>query len=441
MKKTFEKGLTGLLFCMAIFIGCDNLNGTDTPTGKTALKNAIATANAAKNGIETSVDGTDIANTVYWVTADQLNTFTTAITAAQTIYDNENADEAMVDNAKTVLENAIAAFNGYKKPGTRTESALDIYVAGSYFNGVINIPCYWKNGIKTDLPLITGLARGSAEKIVIDGDDIYILGIVDDADGNRGCYWKNGAISLVPNRGYANNMVVSNEDVYIVGSYVPTADGGSIACYWKNGTKIDFSTASDWQECYATAIAVSGNIVYAVGMYSSTGDNDPYWGVCHWRNSSRSYLSGENYFVSSGNIIVIGSDVYTNGSHNDRAGYWKNSSFYFLSSENSGTNSIIVSNNTVYVCGWYNAGSNMKACYWIGSTKNNLDGGSSAKDSFANAITDSGGDVYVAGAVDVFYDFQNGTATSTACYWKNGQRIDLSNNAIANDIVIVLKNN
>jgi hypothetical protein len=68
-----------------------------------------------------------------------------------------------------------------------------------------------------------------------------------------------------------------------------------------------------------------------------------------------------------------------------------------------------------------------------------LPGTSAGKDSFAYGITVVNGDVYAAGQINVFYDFQSGDSSSTACYWKNGVRVDLLENAGANDIFVAVK--
>ncbi|GHV76923.1 hypothetical protein AGMMS49942_17440 [Spirochaetia bacterium] len=73
---------------------------------KTALQTALTAAAAAGK------DGT--ANTLYWVPTATLTAFETAITEAQTVNANANADQAAVDSAKTTLEGATTAFTGQK---------------------------------------------------------------------------------------------------------------------------------------------------------------------------------------------------------------------------------------------------------------------------------------------------------------------------------------
>ncbi|GHU11357.1 hypothetical protein FACS1894151_11020 [Spirochaetia bacterium] len=143
MKKNGLFAVILLVMALGMMVNSCVNNLNETKTEKTALSNAISKANSAKDGVVTSNDGTDVVTTVYWVTADQLTTLATAITAAQTVYDNENSDQMAVDNAKTVLEAATAAFNEYKQLGTQTggqqNDVYNVYIAGMDVTGA----CYW----------------------------------------------------------------------------------------------------------------------------------------------------------------------------------------------------------------------------------------------------------------------------------------------------------
>ena len=93
---------------------------------KTALTNAIGTANAAKTGVVTSTNGNDVETTVHWVTSAQMATFESAISAATTVNANASATQAQVDSAVSTLNTAITTFNGQKALGTKPDkSALN----------------------------------------------------------------------------------------------------------------------------------------------------------------------------------------------------------------------------------------------------------------------------------------------------------------------------
>jgi hypothetical protein len=322
--------------------------------------------------------------------------------------------------------------------------AADVYVAGSYGAG---IPCYWKNGVKTDLPLAEGEYRGSADKIIVDGTDIYILGTVDNGSRSLGCYWKNGALSVLLNSGYATDFAVSNADMYIVGHYQPSSDVSAIPCYWRNGIKTDLAIGPGGTQGVARAIAVSGSTVFIAGdYYVPRDDYGNYIDIqrgCYWINGARTDLPGEDYYYVE-SIAVNGSDIFLTGwfaAVNPRHSWlYKNGNTSILpsgSTQDSAAHDITIYNNDAYIAGFSGNGSTRQASYWKNFTLNMLSGTSPGKDSFAYGITVVNGDIYVAGQVNVFFDFQDGNSSSTACYWKNGARVDLLDNAGASGIFVV----
>jgi hypothetical protein len=310
----------------------------------------------------------------------------------------------------------------------------DVYIAGSYGAG---IPCYWKNGVKTDLPL-PGYNRGWTEKIFMDGNDIYVLGNVDAENGDRGAYWKNGNLTVLPG-GYASDMIVSNGDIYIAGEYSVLLEDGynySRPCYWKNGTRIDL----DFERIEglggrARSIALAGDVLYIGGELVVTNS----YVACYWKNGIRTDIAVADAYSLA--MAVSGSDVFMTGQINndDPAWYSKNTSVYFLTGGYSVALAIAVSGNDVYVAGAKGTGESETAYYWKNGEPHLLDSGNTEKASFANGITVVNGDVYIAGQVNVFYDFQGGNSTSTACYWKNGVRIDLLDNAGTSGIFVAAK--
>jgi hypothetical protein len=69
---------------------------------------------------------------------------------------------------------------------------VDVYVAGTEFNGYANIARYWKNGKAVSLTDST--ADAYAEAIVIVGSDVYVTGseYMGSFNNNVVKYWKNG---------------------------------------------------------------------------------------------------------------------------------------------------------------------------------------------------------------------------------------------------------
>ena len=85
---------------------------------KTALKAAIANAQALLDATVASENGADVATSNKWATADNIKTFTDAIKAAQAVVDKEDASKKDVEQAVTTLNGAESTFEGQRKNGT-----------------------------------------------------------------------------------------------------------------------------------------------------------------------------------------------------------------------------------------------------------------------------------------------------------------------------------
>ncbi|GHV76576.1 hypothetical protein AGMMS49942_13970 [Spirochaetia bacterium] len=100
------------------------------PVDKTALQAALTAANATKAGTSPSI---------YWVITADLDTiettFDSAITAAQTVYDNADADQAAIDSAKTTLEAATTAYTGQKHDTGTNPVAVLTAIKTAYNSG------------------------------------------------------------------------------------------------------------------------------------------------------------------------------------------------------------------------------------------------------------------------------------------------------------------
>ena len=136
--------------------------------------------------------------------------------------------------------------------------------------------------------------------------------------------------------------------------------------------------------------------VYIVGIEY----NDTDVTLCYWKNGQKVTLPSAGY-VMIDDFVVSGSDVYVLGSEfadgTVNHCYWKNGSLTTLSTHCSSANSIFILEEDVYIAG---------DDEWV--------------------LFD-----------DPPYQFY----VSKACYWKNGTKIELSNNGNANGIVVVKKEN
>ena len=91
------------------------------PADKSALTTAIAAANSAKNGVVVrDLPASSVANGTKFVTTAEMEALNNAITAAQTVMDNDSATDADITAAVSALNSAVAAFHDAIKTGTYT---------------------------------------------------------------------------------------------------------------------------------------------------------------------------------------------------------------------------------------------------------------------------------------------------------------------------------
>jgi len=128
---------------------------------------------------------------------------------------------------------------------------------------------------------------------------------------------------------------------------------------------------------------------------------------------------------NEGNPVISGRTIYIVGSDDGGACYWVNGSRVELSGGAWATD-IVVVDGTVYISGQADITTDYEACYWINQEIYELPGNGGE----AEAIAVDGDDVYVAGW------FNNGS-----CYWKNGERINLTTNAESQAFAIGVRNN
>jgi formylmethanofuran dehydrogenase subunit C len=194
----------------------------------------------------------------------------------------------------------------------------------------------------------------------------------DDSDDNPG----NNPGDQNPSDGGHNNATV-----YVSG------DCG-IACYWENETEKDLPIAGS--DGYTSGITVQGGNVCISGGFSSADSLI----ACYWKNGTRTDLSG----LDTSGIVIQGDNVYVSGMYVD------------------------VDDDDVYIK--FDRYSDMASCYWKDGTRIDLPIPDGTK-SITTGISVQGGNVYVSGIysdlVNDGYNFNYGTA----CYWKDGTRIDL----------------
>ncbi|MCE5235799.1 MAG: InlB B-repeat-containing protein, partial [Eubacteriales bacterium] len=89
------------------------------------LETAIAAAEAAKGGVVTSADGTDVAIGANWVTEAVMDALNDAIDAAQAMVDDDTATaQGDIDDAIAALNGAVETFETAKADGTKVPAPL-----------------------------------------------------------------------------------------------------------------------------------------------------------------------------------------------------------------------------------------------------------------------------------------------------------------------------
>jgi len=150
------------------------------------------------------------------------------------------------------------------------------------------------------LPAANG--QGSAEDLFISNGDIYISGTEDlFSSSPRAVYWKNGVKTSLPLTGNytssgANLIFADNGDVYTGGNlnWYSQAYYSTNAAIWKNNTVTELTS-------YTTAgihtdlngIFVKNNIVYTVGETYQNNSNLPST-YLYFQNSIPVALTGFN---------------------------------------------------------------------------------------------------------------------------------------------------
>lgn len=97
--------------------------------------------------------------------------------------------------------------NGHGAATAAYKGSQGLLIAGYCYSSTdVQVPCYWKGGNRTDLPLPAGAFGATAVSVFSVKDDIYVGGTVNTTTGNFPCYWKNGQFVQHPLRGIAYGM-------------------------------------------------------------------------------------------------------------------------------------------------------------------------------------------------------------------------------------------
>lgn len=302
-----------------------------------------------------------------------------------------------------------------------------VYIAGYYNDGSSDIPCYWKDEERVDLPYGTNVG-GSASAIFVSGGKVYTAGSSDDGHDSNPCYWTGTTWTDLAGEG-AEGISVAGGTVYtaVNGEWIDGATTAYGGAYYVDtvfnrlkGVDNPGVPARPERDTTANDIAVVDGTVYTAGRAAYDID-DSY--ACYWTGTdARTELDDSAEALA---IFVSGGTVYTAGrSYGTGTSvpcYWTGTTITMLAGD--GTHEayaydIQVAGGTVYTAGFYNDGSKDIACYWTGTTRTDLPGdGTNSAQAYGVSVFE--GEVYTVGY------YENG-ATEVPCYWKGTTKVDLS---------------
>ncbi|OPC39228.1 hypothetical protein [Elizabethkingia anophelis] len=194
----------------------------------------------------------------------------------------------------------------------------DLYVCGwSYLQGEKRRAKYWKNGIAT--VLTDGTKEAWVTSILAEGDDVYVTGYED----YKAVYWKNNVKHELPEGNNAEQIIIHNGDVYILGlGYVDinANNGPKKIIVWKNGV----ANIVDEGRYNVTGMFIDNNDIYISGEESTNSNSNNYVrSAIYWKNGQKTVLTTNTEARTSG-IAVNNEDVYVSGTEGDKPVYWKN---------------------------------------------------------------------------------------------------------------------
>lgn len=256
----------------------------------------------------------------------------------------------------------------------------DLYCVG-YYTDSFNKAAYWKNGVVNILPNdINGNQVECAKSVFVKNSDVYIVG-GPFYSGNTGTLWINGITVPLPYCSNANDVIVSNgNNVYVAGTTQGIYD--NVAAYWINDSIIPIGDLSSTMITEAKSITVSNNDIYVAGReYLYSGNNGIYYSkAILWKNNQKVFLPNLPNYSEAISVTTSDSDVYVLVREENSSGYtigsvYKNAIRMYTLNDGLPT-SMAVKDGVVYVSG-YDEENNPKAAavYWKNGNKINLTDG------------------------------------------------------------------
>lgn len=296
----------------------------------------------------------------------------------------------------------------------------DVYACGSYKSDAIMRPAYWKNGVKTNLPVLYDIAGdGLATGIVESGGSVHVSGGVPDKVSTLlPAYWKDGELTTLPvvdssssGGGIANAICVSGTTVYVGGFC--NINKIAYPTYWADGARVEMDVPEkegyDLANGIVYSITVDGDDIYAAGIVSYTDYTEEIRKAVLWKNGEPTPLTPVD------------------------------------NAEKSEALSVAVADGHVYVAGLYKRDGLAKPCLWTDGEIQELSMIDSDLLGSAEGVVVHDGKVYVCGDTTKITDPDEAPTelTTYGCYWVNGERVDLPSaseapgpNTVALDICV-----
>lgn len=190
----------------------------------------------------------------------------------------------------------LVACSGNEDSISKPTAPTDVYIVGITRNSSNKaIPTIWKNGIPSFLPSDTNI-NTTGFKIAVDGNDVYAInGNFDETDAI--ILWKNGVSSVIASDASAEDLIVQNGNVYILGRI------GNSFRYWKNG--IETILTNGLSNNFVSHMEVVNDDVYITGSENNGTKNV----VKFWKNGASVNISNPNLRAFANGITVNGSEV------------------------------------------------------------------------------------------------------------------------------------
>jgi hypothetical protein len=310
-------------------------------------------------------------------------------------------------------------------PADINDKPADVYVAGVEGGYAV----YWKNGEK----IVLDDLGSAASEIVVSGNDVYVAG---HDRAFRVLYWKNGEKVILAQEGGVGSMAIVGNDVYASGCIYKRVGGKKekevVPTYWKNGMVTELQIPADYTDGQANAMYADGSDIYIVGAAWRT-DNSQIPLV--WKNGQMTVLSTPapdlyTYVHTEANDVkVVDGHVYISGRTGaleqspsfwpSHAVAWRDGELTVLDPDHfmAYATGVDVANGDFYVVGEGSGSTRSAGKYW----KNGVEVIVEPSSNLA-AMRVVGTDVYVVGE---HWWFAHKTHI-VACYWLNGERIELS---------------